>query len=296
MDSDWLQLVGVEGDTVILNENEQFVASTFSSKGETGLLVVRPCIPPSLAIVGRFFNRLKESQGKIEAMVWKKFENDCFHKYVLAGELLEAEVVYPCSTKILAKYAPKKQVQFSETAAIYEECTVPFLNSIPVSDRKWIDNIFEGKAETESVLERNETFIIMPDYKWDKKDATQLYLLGIVSDPSLRSIRDLREKHLPLLRSLDAAIRNVAAETFGAPSSEIVIFCHYLPSFFQLHVHAVHHRAAILKSTWTFSAIRAHLLSTIIDNISLVPDFYERCTLPMALPIDHPIVMSNTHK
>ena len=45
-------------------------------------------------------------------------------------------------------------------------------------------------------------FILLPDLKWDCRTTSNLYLTGIVVRRDIKSLRDLRAEHLPLLRNL----------------------------------------------------------------------------------------------
>jgi len=60
---------------------------------------------------------------------------------------------------------------------------------------------------------------------------------------------------------------------------ELRVFIHYQPSFYHLHVHFTHIKA----EHGGFQAERAHMLSTVIENIRLVPDYYSRVTLEFPL-------------
>lgn len=67
-------------------------------------------------------------------------------------------------------------------------------------------NILEKKTESERIVfedpDPSTGFILLPDLKWDGIQMENLYLVAIVHDKSLRSIRDLTEKHLGLLENI----------------------------------------------------------------------------------------------
>ena len=48
--------------------------------------------------------------------------------------------------------------------------------------------------------------MLLPDTKWDRKDASALYTLAILKDPALKSVRDLRGAHVPMLKQLRAGV------------------------------------------------------------------------------------------
>lgn len=67
-------------------------------------------------------------------------------------------------------------------------------------------NILDKKTESERIVfedpDPKKGFILLPDMKWDGIQAENLYLVAIVHDKSIRSIRDLTEKHLELLENI----------------------------------------------------------------------------------------------
>lgn len=70
---------------------------------------------------------------------------------------------------------------------------------------QWVYNILEGKSEAERVVFKESDpevgFVLLPDLKWDGSKET-LYLLAIVQKHDIKSIRDLTEEHLPLLKNI----------------------------------------------------------------------------------------------
>ena len=78
----------------------------------------------------------------------------------------------------------------------------------------------------------NETgFLIIPDLKWDQKTISSLYVQAIVRNRSIRSVRDLRTDHLPLLRKINTQGRMAVAKRYGVHPDELRLFVHYQPSY-----------------------------------------------------------------
>lgn len=69
---------------------------------------------------------------------------------------------------------------------------------------QWVYNILEGKSEQDRIIYDNkcdrEGFVLLPDLKWDGLTKETLYLLAIVRQRGIKSLRDLTEEHLPLLK------------------------------------------------------------------------------------------------
>ena len=96
-------------------------------------------------------------------------------------------------------------------------------------------------------------FIILPDSKWkshpnvNKKPKsewklnesipTSLYLLGIVRDKTIRSVRDLRGKHVKLLENMYNEAIKAIKDLYGVNENGLRIFIHYIPQYWHFHVH-----------------------------------------------------------
>lgn len=174
----------------------------------------------------------------------------------------------------------------TETPEMYAGLVEPWIKNQPVERIQWVYNILEKKKEADTILfERqgnSDGFIILPDLKWDQKTLSSLYLVAIVHDRSLRSMRDLKKEHVPLLRSIMQEGQRVANEKFGlgkvenettAVPSKLRCFLHYQPTYYHLHVH-------LLSSDYTThpGALvgQAHLLDDVIDLLEMDVDFKKR--------------------
>jgi m7GpppX diphosphatase len=71
---------------------------------------------------------------------------------------------------------------------------------------QWVINILEHKSETDRVVFEDSSpeigFILLPDLKWDTKQTEDLYLIAIVHQTGIKSLRDLSSCHLPLLKNI----------------------------------------------------------------------------------------------
>jgi m7GpppX diphosphatase len=91
----------------------------------------------------------------------------------------------------------------------------------------------------------------------------QLYGQAIVRDLSLRSIRDLRAKHVPMLRNLRQQCMTTLTQKYGVRPEHIFAYFHYQPSYYLLHVHFVHFAYDAAGSQ---ACYRAHLLDVRLLN------------------------------
>lgn len=121
------------------------------------------------------------------------------------------------------------------------------------------------------------------DYKQDNIGQKEnFHYLALFYNAKLRSIRDLDSSHLPLLNEVANLGKKKIAEELEVMESEIRVYFHYLPTFFLLHVHFNH----VKEESAGVLTERAHLMSTVISNLELMGDYYQRATLPLRLK-DH---------
>ena len=71
---------------------------------------------------------------------------------------------------------------------------------------QWVDNILDHKAEEDRIRFEDEDpetgFILLLDLKWDERTVDTLYLLGICHVHGITCLRDLTDRHLPLLKNM----------------------------------------------------------------------------------------------
>ena len=95
--------------------------------------------------------------------------------------------------------------------------------------------------------------------------------LAIVTDPALRSIRDLRGEHLGMLRALEwQCTEAMLREHPTLRREDVMIFANYPPSVYQLHFHV----CVPFKTQTPYDAFRIHPLHTIINSLTVSPTFY----------------------
>jgi len=170
-------------------------------------------------------------------------------------------------------------VYVRETPDVYREKVVPYLQKNSFS-LQWVYNILERKKEVENILyeEQGEKlgFMLCKDMKWDLKSTQDLHALVMVHDRSLRSLRDLRQEHLPLLRNIREKSIKFLEEKFGLGEGKLLIYFHYPPSYYHLHIHIV---ALTFENPPGGGCQRGHLIDHVISNLEICSEFYEKATL-----------------
>lgn len=207
-----------------------------------------------------------------------------------------------CHTTHVSDY-----VILAETPAMYATQSVAqFIDQeVARPSKQWIGHIIDGRQESSEVVLRTQDYVLLPDTErvnryWRSsagKDAgvcmvparlahtprgqakRVLNWLAIAHDKRLRTLRDLRGQHVPMLkRMLSECMDAIESET-GIRSEQVMAYVHYPPSVYQLHVHFSFPYGQYCHR----DAYRVHNLATIINNLEIDPDFYAKATLHMAV-------------
>ncbi|KAI1286094.1 m7GpppX diphosphatase [Halotydeus destructor] len=212
----------------------------------------------------------------------RDFVNDIYGHYWLspASELnsIKTTIIHPATDKHIEKFLPQEFHILEETPEKYQEITLPFINSSQF-DMSWVINILDHKKETERIVFEDPDpevgFVLLPDSKWDRKQLSNLYLVAIVHKRDIKSLRDLKEEHLPLLKNIKEKGTKAIVAEYGLAASQLRIYFHYQPSYYHLHIHFTSMEFEAPGSR----VERAHLLESVINNITLCGDYYQRATL-----------------
>ncbi|XP_055595482.1 m7GpppX diphosphatase [Uranotaenia lowii] len=195
---------------------------------------------------------------------------------------LKVTIIYPANEKLIVKYSAQEIYLIEETAHDYQTVTLPHLNQEQLS-LEWLYNVLEHRKEKERIVFEDPSddtgFILLPDLKWDGRTLEQLYLLALVRPRGIKSLRDLTAAHLPLLKNLRDKGTAAIKERYGLAPDQLRVYLHYQPSFYHLHVHFTYlkHDPPGIKCE------KSHLLSTVISNLELLPEYYQKSTLACVL-------------
>jgi m7GpppX diphosphatase len=94
-----------------------------------------------------------------------------------------------------------------------------------------VEDVLSGKSEADKVLYDDSDFVLLPDMKWDLKTLSALYLVAIVRDRTVKSLRDLRKVHLKVLKKIQTEAWRVVREKWAVKHGGVVLFVHYQPSY-----------------------------------------------------------------
>ncbi|XP_075905932.1 m7GpppX diphosphatase-like isoform X2 [Nelusetta ayraudi] len=249
--------------------------------GDQEAVVIMESTPITEDTLGELFAKSKlrlESEGKVGTI------------YRLQApphlNAIKTTVVCPATDNHVKKYQRQETFLVEETDADYRSITLPYIEKHCLSVQ-WVCNILEKKAEVERIVYEDPDpdvgFILLPDFKWDQRQVDDLYLIAIVNQRNIRSLRDLRSTHLPLLKNIYKKGQEAILQRYQLPTCQLRIYLHYQPSYYHLHIHFT----KLSYEVPGCSGERAHLLADVIQNLHLNSDYYKSQTMYFPLRADH---------
>ncbi|KAI9479249.1 hypothetical protein LPJ55_002741 [Coemansia sp. RSA 990] len=202
------------------------------------------------------------------------------------GPDVRVSLIFPATQKHIDKHRRQQRKLITETSDLYSSAVKPFIDAQPASRIQWVYNILTKKVEADRIVfedpDPENGFIILPDLKWDVTNSASMYLVAIVHRKDVKSLRDLTDVHLPLLKNIRNKAK-IAAQKYHVSQDKLRLYIHYQPSYYHLHVHITN----VDLEGRGIAADRAHLLDTVISNIEdISADYYQRVTLAYALGSD----------
>lgn len=189
-----------------------------------------------------------------------------------------------------------------ETAHMYASIVTPHVAAEGPAGTAWVRGILNGAAEAGDVVHRvvsplrcrasrrdrdtwgadqegDDGFVVVHK---SKDVGTSFKCLVLAQRADLRSLRDVRGVHLPMLRAMrDALATLIGSGRFGADVrwDTVRVYFHYPPLTYHLHVHATHHRVAR-----GVHVERAHLLDDVIDALGRDGEHFAVAAITYLLP------------
>ncbi|XP_034399180.1 m7GpppX diphosphatase [Cyclopterus lumpus] len=218
-----------------------------------------------------------------------EMRNDIYSTYRLLAppqlNEIKTTVVCPATEKHIKKYQRQESSLVEETGEDYKSITLPYIQKQSFSVQ-WVHNILEKKAEAERIVYEDPDpevgFLLLPDFKWDQKQVDDLYLIAIVHQRDIRSLRDLTSEHLPLLQNIFQKGKEAVLQRYSLAASKLRVYLHYQPSYYHLHVHFT----KLGYEAPGCGVERAHLLADVIQNLQSDPQYYKTRTLYFPLRAD----------
>lgn len=214
--------------------------------------------------------------------------NDIYHWFMAAegsadddgSANLKINLIFPCTSQHIRKYSRQGVRLVTETAAVYHDRVRPFVQAQRDAGRlNWVFNIIEGRKEVEDVIFRTpydpetcneQGFLLLPDLNWDRQTLEALHLLAVVERRDIWSLRDLRRRHLPWLRSMRAQLIEAAVSVYAAQGLEhdqLKLYVHYQPTYYHFHIHIVHVQLEAGATQATGKAVGLESLIEQLENM-----------------------------
>ena len=207
-------------------------------------------------------------------------QNENFASYRVMGDIPMRGILYidsaPSENEIKKLGSSYEPHFITETYADHIEK----LENLEESHTAWIQKIIDGVTELDKMIERNDEFIIIRDWKFDiEYDSegngtyrkTDLHLLGIPNN-KIESLRDIDIAHIPMLERIKEQLLKTSEQVFGLKQDEVKLYFHYPPTTYHLHIHCTW--TGLSDSTVNFE--RAYDFDSVIKNIQLDQNYYKR--------------------
>lgn len=204
----------------------------------------------------------------------KTFDNARYTKY--KGQSLdnqEITIIYPATKEDTYKYG---QISIYKTLETYETYRTLVYPNIINQDISWIYNILNKKCNTENILYQDDSFMLLPDLKWDGSLDT-MYCLAIVGHTykNIKSIRDLNNNHILLLEHINKKSCETIKQKYNIETDQIRSYFHYHPSFWHLHIHF-----NLITNNLSGAIVDvSHTLINVINNLKIDGDYYKKINL-----------------
>ena len=149
-----------------------------------------------------------------------------------------------------------------------------------IQRRRWIYSIIDGNQEREHVRFDCADFVVLPDVGAQNNERVINWLV-IFKDLGLRSVRDLRGVHQPLLMRVQETVQRLF------PKDDTMLYFHSPPSVWQLHLH-VAYPCDVLRTTNDMQ--RVQFLRDVISNLEIDAEYYRKATMTYVLPTGHELL------
>ena len=173
-----------------------------------------------------------------------------------------------------------------ETARAHQSQVMQEFIQGEIQRKQWIYKIIAGEKEHENVLFRNDDFVILPNTDVNV-DPGVLNWLVVFTHKALTSMRSLRGEHIPML----VAVKEQLARCIPLPFETPMIYFHYPPSVWQLHLH-VTAPCDVLRTPNSMQKVC--FLEDVICNLTIDPNYYSKATLSYILPSNHELTQIYT--
>ena len=171
-----------------------------------------------------------------------------------------------------------------ETPELYEKQTGP--GNFDPPDHTWMLDCVNKKIENHNIKKEDKEMIVFKNEdKAQKSQGKVKSYLTLVKRDGIKSLRDLDQSHLNLLRSALKLSQETVAEELGLHPDEVSVYVHYPPTYWRLHIHCAKRASR--------PSAREHPLENIIKNIEEDPSYYKKATLKRMVMVTESQIVKN---
>ena len=123
-----------------------------------------------------------------------------------------------------------------EKPEIYKKHILPYINNLFELNTKWIFNIINGKTEQDKILLKESNYLIVKDIHWESESKDHFYILAIPFE-EIKTIRDLRKKHIPLLEDMKSKCLLIAKDN-NLNINQLYFFFHFYDNS-KIHIYII---------------------------------------------------------
>lgn len=148
-----------------------------------------------------------------------------------------------------------------------------------IARSRWIYRVLDGIQEAEKVVFSNDDYMIIPD-RDAMNDNRVLNWMVIFKDRGLRSVRDLRGGHAPMLREVQQKLKEML------PHRDFMTYFHKPASVWQLHLHVAAPCDCIRT---TNDSQKVLFLEDCLSCMEVDADFFKKVTMTYMVNSRHPV-------
>jgi m7GpppX diphosphatase len=145
-----------------------------------------------------------------------------------------------------------------------------FIKNIDIQyNCKWIYDIID-KNNKNKILYENKNFVLIMRRRMNPNKISTFHLLAFPKDKTIKSIRDLRGVHIPLLKDMVKKSKQYIKKIYNIEKDEIEANFHYLPTVLLLHIHFE------LVNNKKRRPFLEHSVTSVIQNLSIDSNYYKK--------------------
>jgi m7GpppX diphosphatase len=136
---------------------------------------------------------------------------------------------------------------------------------------KWIYDIIDKNSNTNKILYENKNFVLVMRRQMKPDKISTFHLLAFSKDKTIKSIRDLKPDHIPILKNMVKKSKKYIKKNYNFEEDEVEAHFHYPPTVLLLHIHFV-----LVNNRKFRKPIIEHSVNSVIQNLSIDPEYYKK--------------------